>query len=107
MSAGWQCKCGQWILYGRAHLNCPGEPRALLGLDSTPVKTPVSTGEKLAGGGRRRQKKRFLKLTVDGTSCICEPDEAADMMDDPTQYTVSEVWMTQKQYDKLPEFEGW
>lgn len=54
----------------------------------------------------KRDKIRFLKVTFDGTSCICEPREAADMMDDP-EYTVSEVWMTQAQYDALPEFQGW
>lgn len=55
----------------------------------------------------QRDKLRFLKLTVDGTSCICTPSEAGDMMDSPDEYTVTEVWMTQAQYDALPEFQGW
>lgn len=57
----------------------------------------------------RNQPKRFVRLTVDGVSCICEPGEVKDMFDggDIAGCTQQDVWMTQAQYDALPEFEGW
>lgn len=55
-----------------------------------------------------RDKRRFIRMTVDGASCICEPGEVKDMFDggDMDGCTLTEVWMTQEQYDALPEFEG-
>lgn len=57
--------------------------------------------------GSKRDKQRYLKLTANGISCICEPHEAVDMMDDPEEYAVTEVWMTPAEYANLPEFMGW
>lgn len=56
--------------------------------------------------GPQNDKRRYLKLTADGSSVICEPFEAASMMDDPAEYVISEVWMTEKEYQALPEFMG-
>lgn len=56
-----------------------------------------------------RDKKRFARMTVDRVSCICEPNEVKDMFtgDDMDGCTLTDVWMTQAEYDALPEFEGW
>lgn len=55
-----------------------------------------------------RDKRRFIRMTVDGSNCICEPGEVKDMFDGGAMdgCKLTEVWMTQEQYDALPEFEG-
>lgn len=56
-----------------------------------------------------RDKKRYIRMTIDGTSCICEPREVAVMINDfdGEGATLTEVWMTEAEYEALPEFTGW
>lgn len=57
-----------------------------------------------------RDKKRFVKLTYDGSSCYCRPNEVNDMLcyeDRPQDFTREDVWMTEAEYEELPEFMGW
>lgn len=56
-----------------------------------------------------RDKVRFLRLTHDGVSCVLECKDFCDFTADmePGSYTFREVWMTQSEYDALPEFEGY
>jgi hypothetical protein len=56
---------------------------------------------------KKRDKRRYLKLTHDGTSCICEPHEGEQMVKDDPSLAVSEVWMTAAQFEALPEFQGY
>lgn len=56
----------------------------------------------------KRQKKRFVKITFDGASCICRPEEVKDMLDDSlTGHAISDTWMTEDEYEAMPEFQGW
>jgi hypothetical protein len=54
-----------------------------------------------------RDKKRFVKVTFDGSSCICEPQEVGDMADGCDGAVLTDVWMTEAEWEALPEFTGW
>lgn len=56
---------------------------------------------------KKRDKQRYVKLTFDGSSCICEPNEAEQMMKDDPELTASEVWMTVAEFEALPDFPGY
>jgi len=55
----------------------------------------------------KRDKHRFIRIYYDGSVCICEPHEAASMLEGCEGATVTEVWMTYEQWEALPEFSGW
>lgn len=55
----------------------------------------------------RNQPKRYVRVAYDGASCVCEPRDVGDMIDGCDSATVSEVWMTEAQWEALPEFGGW
>lgn len=70
----------------------------------------MTTEQLAAQKASARDKRRFVKLTMYGSSCTVRPEEVADMMegrepDDPM--TQTDVWMTQAEYEALPEFMGW
>jgi hypothetical protein len=54
------------------------------------------------------EPKRFVRIEYQGTYCICKPDEAQDMIElgFEDEYTVTDVFMTQQEFDALPEFMG-
>lgn len=59
----------------------------------------------------RRDKHRYKRVSYDGSSFICKPDEVEELTrldgcDDDMQYQVSDIWMTDDEYERLPEFEG-
>lgn len=56
----------------------------------------------------RRDKHRYKRVSYDGASYICKPDEVEDLIDSDgaTTYEISDVWMTDDEYEQLPEFEG-
>lgn len=60
----------------------------------------------------RRDKKKRAKVTFKGLgSFYCEPHEVesfcADMQEDePVEHAVEWVWMTDDEFDKLPDFQG-
>ena len=54
-----------------------------------------------------RAQRRYVKLTMDGTSCVVEPHEAKDMMKDDPILVASDVWMTVSQFEALPDFQGY
>lgn len=60
--------------------------------------------------GPDNEKRRYAKVRFSGGGFfICEPADADDFMDeveDPTAYTVEEVWMTPRKFRSLPEFSG-
>jgi hypothetical protein len=56
--------------------------------------------------GPKHDKQRYMKLTANGASVICETFEVADIVEDETEYTVTEVWMSPTEYLALPEFQG-
>jgi hypothetical protein len=60
----------------------------------------------------KRQKIRFVKITYDGSSVYVRPNEVDDMVDKGTNYelegyVLTDVWMSEAEYEALPEFAGW
>ena len=57
----------------------------------------------------KRDKKRFVKFCLDGQCCIVTPEEAVHMREDeedPGAMTEEDVWMTEEEFEALPEFQG-
>lgn len=53
--------------------------------------------------------RRFVRIEHFGSFCICSPENVGDWIadaDDPSEYKITDVWMTQKEFDDLPEFKG-
>lgn len=57
----------------------------------------------------KRQKVRFVKITYDKQSCVVRPNEVADMTDGMASkdHTLTDVWMSEAEFEALPEFAGW
>jgi hypothetical protein len=55
------------------------------------------------------KRETFVRIELDGSWCIVERIEAWSFMG-PTEpgeaYTITEVHMTRRQFDNLPDFEG-
>jgi hypothetical protein len=49
------------------------------------------------------------RITLDGTSLICRPDEVKDFIEaeDESAYTITDVYLSDYEIERLPEFEGW
>jgi len=58
--------------------------------------------------GRVEGKQRYVKMMVQGSSAhaIVPADEVADFADGE-DYIMEDVWMTEAEYEALPEFEGY
>lgn len=55
-------------------------------------------------------RKRFAKITYEGSWFICRSEESESMIgdvDDRDAYIVEDVFMSQQEYEALPEFVGW
>lgn len=51
-----------------------------------------------------------VRITLDGAHLICRPEEVDMMLDgeeDRSRYTFSDVYLSDEEIDRLPEFEGW
>lgn len=57
---------------------------------------------------RKNDKRRYVKLEYDNQHVTMPPSEALDWLEDSPDgtYVMSETWMTEAQYNKLPEFQG-
>jgi hypothetical protein len=56
---------------------------------------------------KETDKRRYAKLTYDGSFVIMEPFEAIDWLTDSDErYELSEIWMTDDEHEALPEFTG-
>lgn len=68
------------------------------------VSAEQLAAQKAAAG----DKKRFVRLRVQGSSgiAVVRPDEVSDFCDGE-EYIQEDVWMTESQYQALPEFEGY
>ncbi len=50
--------------------------------------------------------EEFARVEHDGTACVVELHEAFDLMGEGDQYTITSVWLTRDQFERLPEFAG-
>ena len=57
----------------------------------------------------KRDKKRYVKLRYanEKATCTMTPEEAASMMEDDPDLSGEDVWMTEAEFEALPEFIGW
>lgn len=55
---------------------------------------------------KKRDKHRYVRLSFDGSSCICEPREATAMQEEDARLEASEVWLTRAEFEALPDFAG-
>lgn len=57
--------------------------------------------------GEDHKTERFVRLEHDGTACIMEPAEAAAMVaESDCEYTVTDVFLTRDQFERMGEFHG-
>ena len=59
---------------------------------------------------KRFIKKRYIVLTLGGTSCIFTPVDAIVAIrdsDEPKDFKITSKWITEYKFEKLPEFSGW
>lgn len=76
-------------------------------LDALRLNLPDSPLMFDAFGNRR---DLAVRITLDGTHLICRPDEVDDQLDgcdDRSKYTFSDVYLSDEEIERLPEFEGW
>lgn len=53
------------------------------------------------------KKECYIRVEHDGSWCLMEPHDAADMIfGADEEYSVEAVYITRDQFEKLPEFEG-
>lgn len=56
------------------------------------------------------QRETFVRVEYEGSWCIVEPHEALDIAvsagNEVLDYVITEVRMTRRQFNNLPEFEG-
>ena len=53
--------------------------------------------------------EEFIKVSLNGTGFICEPQELSMALDqdcDGNKYKVEKVYITREEYDSLKEFQG-
>lgn len=51
--------------------------------------------------------ERFVRVMYDGSWCVMEPDDAADMTaDSEGGYQTEDVFITRDQFERMPEFNG-
>lgn len=60
-----------------------------------------------ADGCPAQKRIAFTVLELDGARCVMQPHEAQALLDDePGAYTASTVLLTQDQFERMPEFQG-
>ena len=53
------------------------------------------------------QTERFVRVELDGSSCVMEPNEAEAMArDSEVDYKLLDVFLTRDQFNAMPEFAG-
>lgn len=59
-----------------------------------------------AFGNQRTLAKR---ITLDGSHLICRPDEVDMILDgeDRSQFTITDLYLSEEEIESLPEFQGW
>ena len=76
-----------------------------MGTEAT-AKLNISVKEN-GGMTMKNELKTYTKVTFeDETWCICEPEQVGDLTIDQADFTLSEVEMTEEQFDALPEYNG-
>lgn len=57
---------------------------------------------------RPTDKRRYAVRTIDGSACTAELETAIEIIEESEcEYTLTDRWLTQPEYEALPEFKGW
>lgn len=57
-------------------------------------------------------RTRYVRVTLDGSHCVMHPSEGdrylqdARAAGDESEYTVRDVYLSEREFDDLPEFDG-
>lgn len=51
-------------------------------------------------------QEKFAKVCIDKTCCVVELNEVQSMIDDKTDYEISDVYLTRDQFEKMKDFGG-
>lgn len=57
-------------------------------------------------------RTRYVRVTLDGSHCVMHPSEGdryvhdARAAGDESEYIVRDVWLSEREFDDLPEFDG-
>lgn len=53
--------------------------------------------------------KEYAKITFEESWFVCEPKDLSECVSDleDGSFTIETVYMTEEQFEELPEFEGW
>lgn len=57
-------------------------------------------------------RQRYVRVSLDGAWCVMHPSEGdtyladAKANDDDSEYVVSDVYLSEREFDALPEFDG-
>ena len=59
-------------------------------------------------------RTRYVRVTLDGSHCVMHPSEGDRHLQDAREaddsaadrYTVRDVWLSEREFDDLPEFDG-
>jgi hypothetical protein len=72
---------------------------------ATPDQRCIPNGLPFDKDGNPR--RRYVRITFDGVSCVSEPKDAADMTQGESGYQLEDVMLSEQEYEALPEFGGW
>lgn len=72
------------------------------------MTSSVSSEQQAEQKHAARAKRRYVRMKVQGSSqvAIVPPDQVSDF-EDGEEYIKEDVWMTEAEYEALPEFEGY
>jgi hypothetical protein len=53
-------------------------------------------------------RKRYVRVIFDGTTCVVDPVNVADTIgeDDPKNYVLQDTHLSEREFEDLPEFDG-
>ena len=56
-----------------------------------------------------KPRSRYVRISFDGSCLVCKPDDAAQNVgdDDRSEYVLTDVYLSDREFADLPEFNGW
>jgi hypothetical protein len=56
------------------------------------------------------QRVRYIRVVANGSTCICDEVNVREYKEDearnPGSYVFEDVWLSEREFDDLPEFDG-
>ena len=89
----------------------PAEVRSNDGLGLAPERGELCQPDGL-NDAFGEPRTRYVRVTLGGGHCVMHPSEGdryvqdARAAGDESEYTVRDVWLSEREFDDLPEFDG-